>query len=123
AFYDRVLGTDTPPDPVHSVVASQGTQIILYDRAAALRDMGVADRPVGGSFMQFLVDDADAAHARIASLGVPATPPVTYPWGSRSFRAFDPDGNALNFAQPPAPSKFAAASPLELGRDGREERA
>lgn len=101
-FYDRVLGTDTPSDPIHMAVESEGAKIILYNRAAALRDMGLSTgREPGGSFMQFLVDDADREHARLTALGLHPTPPVTYPWGSRSFRLFDPDGNVVNVAQPP----------------------
>ncbi|MCX4748829.1 VOC family protein [Kitasatospora sp. NBC_01287] len=51
------------------------------------------------------VDDADAAAARLAELGVPVlNGPIDRPWGLRAVSFADPDGNVWELAQdlPPA---------------------
>ncbi len=47
--------------------------------------------------LDFLVDDVDAEHERIAALGVDwVMPPTTQPWGNRAMIFTDPEGNLIN---------------------------
>jgi predicted enzyme related to lactoylglutathione lyase len=47
--------------------------------------------------LDFLVEDVDAEHPRIAALGADVVmPPTTQPWGSRSMIFRDPAGNPVN---------------------------
>ena len=79
----------------------------------AQHDLGVMDRdditlllvqrPDGDRFgsCEFYVRDADALHAELVGRGARVEgPPVSQPWGLRSFTVLDLEGNALTFAQP-----------------------
>jgi catechol 2,3-dioxygenase-like lactoylglutathione lyase family enzyme len=47
--------------------------------------------------LDFLVDDVDAEHPRVAALGVDwVLPPTTQPWGNRSMIFRDPAGHLVN---------------------------
>ena len=47
--------------------------------------------------LDFLADDVDAEHARIAALGVDwVMPPATQPWGNRAMIFRDPEGILVN---------------------------
>jgi uncharacterized glyoxalase superfamily protein PhnB len=51
----------------------------------------------GGIILDFLVDDVDAEHERIAALGVDwVMSPTTQLWGNRSMMFRDPAGNLVN---------------------------
>jgi uncharacterized glyoxalase superfamily protein PhnB len=76
-------------------------------------DLGVMDRdditlllvqrPDGDALgsCEFYVRDADALHAELVGRGARVEgPPVSQPWGLRSFTVLDLEGNALTFAQP-----------------------
>ena len=53
---------------------------------------------IGSSY--FYVADVDALFDELTEKGanIPG-PPVTYPWGLRTFTVVDPEGNRLNFTQ------------------------
>jgi uncharacterized glyoxalase superfamily protein PhnB len=77
-------------------------------------DLGVMDRDditlllvlrtarhPGAGWCEFYVRDADALHAELASKGANVQgPPVSQPWGLRTFTVLDLEGNELTFAQP-----------------------
>lgn len=59
-----------------------------------------SDRDTFGS-CEFYVRDADALHAELVARGAKVLgPPVSQPWGLRSFTVLDLEGNRLTFAQP-----------------------
>ena len=80
----------------------------------AQRDLGVMDRDditlllvprdrpdAGAGRCEFYVRDADALHAELLTRGARVEgSPVSQPWGLRSFRVLDLEGNVLTFAQP-----------------------
>jgi uncharacterized glyoxalase superfamily protein PhnB len=46
------------------------------------------------------VEDADALYEELQAKGAKLDgPPVSHPWGLRDFRAIDPEGNRITFAQ------------------------
>jgi hypothetical protein len=53
----------------------------------------------GGTHVAVRVDDARAEHARLAQRGVAVGAVQEFPWGERSFRFSDPDGNVWNVAE------------------------
>jgi predicted enzyme related to lactoylglutathione lyase len=62
---------------------------------------GVSDAPPGSvQGLQLVVDDADAAHADLASRGVEVSDVQEFPWGRFVFFA-DPDGNRWAVQQLP----------------------
>ena len=46
------------------------------------------------------VQDADAAHARLAASGLELGPVRTHAWGARLFRFYDPEGHRLEVWSP-----------------------
>jgi predicted enzyme related to lactoylglutathione lyase len=63
---------------------------------------GLAGPPYGsgGTHVAVRVDDVDAEHARLTARGVAVSALQDQPWGERSFRFSDPDGNVWLYAQP-----------------------
>jgi catechol 2,3-dioxygenase-like lactoylglutathione lyase family enzyme len=71
----------------------------------------IATRAFWGRII-FHVDDVDALHARAVALGLePEAEPRDATWGERYFHLDDPDGHALSFARPLAPSAQRPAPP------------
>ena len=55
---------------------------------------------VGTSVLWAYVDDVDAAVERLQAAGTPVlTPPEDQPWGERTARVADPDGNTVHLGQ------------------------
>jgi uncharacterized glyoxalase superfamily protein PhnB len=50
--------------------------------------------------LEFLVDDVDQEHVRLAGSAEIVQEPTTMPWGNRSLLFRDPDGNLVNFFTP-----------------------
>ncbi|MFC8190974.1 VOC family protein [Cellulomonas sp. NPDC057328] len=69
---------------------------------------------VAGAMLALVVDDVDAAHARMASAGVTVLKAlVTEPWGQRRFQAAGPGGLLVELVQPvPADPAWMAAQGL-----------
>lgn len=53
--------------------------------------------PTDSCGLEFEVEDVDALYGRLTGLGLPASIPVTYPWGWRAIGLRDPDGNNIDF--------------------------
>ncbi|SHH26798.1 Glyoxalase/Bleomycin resistance protein/Dioxygenase superfamily protein [Jatrophihabitans endophyticus] len=89
-----------------------GTLAIGSVRTVALFGEGTAAPAANRSvIVEFLVDDVDAVHDRLAAAGTPVVQePTTMPWGNRSLLLRDPDGNLVNVFTPvteAAIAKFA----------------
>ena len=103
-FYARVTGL-TPTwytDDFAELKTPAATLALASTRTIDMFGAGAA-RPadIHTAFIEFRVDDVDAAHARLAGAGDDtALPPTTQPWGNRSWLFRDPDGNLVNFFTP-----------------------
>jgi len=108
AFYEKVTATPvvwSTPD-FAELRTPVGTLAIGSTRTVALFGPDSA-RPADNhtAILEFLVDDVDAVHARLAGLladagGEWVNTPTTMPWGNRSLLLRDPDGNLVNFFTP-----------------------
>ena len=99
-FYETVFDTKAEGDATHSSLDAAGLGLAIYDKGAAQADMGFDFTGAGTGMVTlgFNVDDADTEYARILRLGVcGVTEPHLWPWGAKSFRFPDPDGNILVF--------------------------
>lgn len=100
AFYATIFKAQADGDNIHTTLTAAGLSIAIYDQTAAKEDMGFdfSDSGTGCITIGFQVDDIDSEYDRIRKLNVPhLTNPVTWPWGARSFRFQDLDGNILVF--------------------------
>jgi uncharacterized glyoxalase superfamily protein PhnB len=64
-----------------------------------------------GAMLALVVDDVDAAHARMTAAGVEVLAPLaTAPWGQRRFQVAGPEGLVVELVQPvpPDPEWLAA---------------
>jgi catechol 2,3-dioxygenase-like lactoylglutathione lyase family enzyme len=110
-FYEKV--TDRPavwstPDFVEISIGPV-TLAIGGTRTVPLFAPGSA-RPADNHtvILEFLVDDVDAAHRRLAGIVDDfVAEPTTMPWGNRSLLFRDPDGNLVNFFTPVTPEAIA----------------
>jgi predicted enzyme related to lactoylglutathione lyase len=99
-FYETIFNTKAEGDSTHSFISAAGLGIAIYDINAAETVMGFDFTGTGtGMFtIGFNVDDVDAEHTRIKSLDICGiTEPQLWPWGAKSFRFTDPDGNIIIF--------------------------
>ncbi len=103
-FYETLFDTKAEGDDIHSALCVSGLHLAIYNKDAAIHDMGFDLGGAGTGLMTigFGVDDADGACARIRAMNLcPTTDPVLWPWGAKSFRLRDPDGNVLVFRSIP----------------------
>jgi predicted enzyme related to lactoylglutathione lyase len=111
AFYEQVTGIPvawSTPD-FAELRTPVGTLAIGSTRTVALFGAGSA-RPADNStaIVEFLVDDVDAAHRRLAAAGTEfVAEPTTMPWGNRSLLLRDPDGTLVNLFTPVTPEAAA----------------
>jgi len=127
AFYERVTGVAA--HRIHplfgEIVTPSGTLAIASTQTVGLLGAGSAEAAANRSVcLDWLVDDVDADHARLAAiitefvaefgaefeLGSAAgfvNEPTTMPWGNRSLLLRDPDGNLLNVFTPVTPEARA----------------
>ena len=93
AHYRDVLG-------FHVNHAQQDLGVMDRDDITLLLHPATPQRP-GPCSASFYVHDADALHVELVRRGARVEgEPVSWPWGLRSFRVLDLDGNDLTFAQP-----------------------
>jgi catechol 2,3-dioxygenase-like lactoylglutathione lyase family enzyme len=94
AWYERLTGR--PPDlPVHDTecawqLAGSGWIYVIGDAERA-----------GSALLTILVDDLDGQLAELAGRGIQAGPIDTIADGVRVCVVTDPDGNHIQFGQPP----------------------
>jgi len=97
-FYESIFDVESEGDEVHSFLKIDDLDMAIYAKNAAESDMGFDFTGAGiGLFsIGFTVDDADVEFQRISALGLcDMTPPHVWPWGAKSFRFPDIDGNIL----------------------------
>jgi predicted enzyme related to lactoylglutathione lyase len=97
-FYETVFGGTVEGDATHAVVTASGLAIAIYRKSDAESVMGFDFSGAGRGLLtiNFNADDADEECARIRSMGLfDVTEPTLWPWGAKSFRLFDSDGNII----------------------------
>ncbi len=97
-FYELVFGVKAEGDDIHSSIVVPGLGITLYNKDNAISDMGFDLEGCGTGLITigFNVDDAEVEYRRILSLGITnVTEPVIWPWGAKSFRFPDTEGNII----------------------------
>jgi predicted enzyme related to lactoylglutathione lyase len=110
-FYEAVTGTSVhwlSPE-FAQVETPTATLAIGSSRTVAMLAPGTAVPATNRSVLiEFLVDDVDAEHARIAQITDDVVAePTTMPRGNRSLLFRDPDGNLVNFFTPVTPDARA----------------
>lgn len=99
-FYETVFNVRAEGDNIHSFINAAGLGIAMYDRSEAEQVMGFDFSHTGTGLITigFDVDDVDAEYERIKALGIGGvTEPQVWPWGAKSFRFKDTDGNHIFF--------------------------
>lgn len=97
-FYEVLFETKAEGDEIHSVINLPRLGIAIYSKTAAQNDMGFDFTTAGtGLFtIGFNCDDAELEYERIRSLNICSpTKPHIWPWGAKSFRLTDLDGNII----------------------------
>ena len=101
AFYEAVFGGKSEGDEVHSTLGINGAYFVFLAQKTPAFYYEYTNG-ISNTILSFNVDDADAEHQRLLSLGAEMlSEPKTHPWGARSFQFKDPDGNILNFRSMP----------------------
>jgi len=107
AFYEKVTGVTAAwsTENFAELRTPHGTLAIGSVRTVALFAPGSAVPAENRTaIIEFLVDDVDALHERLAGeVTDVVTEPTTLPWGNRSLLIRDPDGNLINFFTPVTP--------------------
>jgi lactoylglutathione lyase len=85
-------------------LATGGTRVALYERAAMAATLGQELEPPSpdapGFELGFKVENCDAVYDELVSGGAtPAVPPTDRPWGQRTAYMRDPDGHLVELAQ------------------------
>ncbi len=103
-FYEEVFNAKAEGDNIHSVISIAGLGLVIYDKSAAETVMGFDFSGAGNGLttINFNVDDVDAEYIRIKELNIKGTTePQLWPWGAKSFRFYDIDGNIILFRSLP----------------------
>jgi predicted enzyme related to lactoylglutathione lyase len=98
AFYSVIFNVNAVIDPIHTVLSLPGLSLVIYNKAAAEIDMGFNFINTGTGLLTigFDCEDTDTEFERIKALGICSpTAPQLWPWGAKSFRFSDPDGNLV----------------------------
>jgi catechol 2,3-dioxygenase-like lactoylglutathione lyase family enzyme len=101
-FYEQVTGlrADRLAESFAEVRTPAGTLAIGHSGTVALFGAGVARAADNHTaIVEFLVDDVDAAFARLSGHEF-VQEPTTMPWGNRSLLLRDPDGTLVNLFTP-----------------------
>jgi uncharacterized glyoxalase superfamily protein PhnB len=99
-FYETIFNSKAEGDSVHSFIQAAGLSIAIYDKSEAEAVMGFDFSNTGTGLITigFDVDDVDAEYKRIKGLNInSATEPQVWPWGAKSFRFKDIEGNIIVF--------------------------
>ena len=98
AFYRDTLGLVPAPEVSPGAFALGGGFLIISGHSEVVGPATDAVRYL----INFMVDDLDAEHARLAALGVPfLRSKGEEPWGGRISTFLDPDGNHCQFIEVP----------------------
>ena len=103
AFYEMVTGkaADWLAPQFAEIVTPAGTLAIGSAETVALFREGSAEPGVNRTaILEFMVDDIDAAYARLKDKGELVHEPKLLPWGNRTFQLRDPEGTAVSLFMP-----------------------
>jgi predicted enzyme related to lactoylglutathione lyase len=103
-FYEAVFQTKAEGDSIHSYIHAPGLGIAIYNKQEAENMMGFdfTNSGTGMTTIGFDVEDADTEYERIKALNIGnVTKPQLWPWGAKSFRFPDTEGNILVFRSRP----------------------
>ena len=107
AFYEQVMGVVATryTEDFAELMTPSCTLAIAHRRTMDLFAVGAARSADNHSvIVEFRVNDVDAEHRKVASLGGKVVQePTTMPWGNRSLLFRDPDGNLVNYFTPVSP--------------------
>jgi len=99
-FYETIFNSKAEGDNIHSFINAAGLGIAIFNKNAAETVMGFDFSNTGSGLITigFDVDDVDAEYERIKALNInSATEPRLWPWGAKSFRFKDIEGNIIFF--------------------------
>ena len=96
SFYRDVLGIPLAGDDHWMEADLGGVRFALHEASPSVPDLGS-----GGVAVNFRVDDADAAAARIREAGYDVSEQMREEYGT-SFEVVDPDGYHIYVFQPPS---------------------
>jgi predicted enzyme related to lactoylglutathione lyase len=99
-FYESVFQTRAEGDSIHSYIHAPGIGIAIYNKQEAENMMGFdfTNSGTGLITIGFDVEDADMEYLRIKALKINGvTEPQLWPWGAKSFRFPDSEGNIIVF--------------------------
>jgi len=102
AFYARLLEAPVALNEYYVEVPAGALTVGFSKRRFTEYGVDRAARPEGQPLrdeiiLDFMADDVDAEHERIAALGVAwVMLPTTQPWGNRSMIFRDPEGNLVS---------------------------
>ncbi|MGE0652155.1 MAG: VOC family protein [Alphaproteobacteria bacterium] len=103
AFYEMVTGkaADWLAPQFAEIVTPAGTLAIGSAETVALFREGSAERGANRTaILEFMVDDIDAAYARLKDKVELVHEPKLLPWGNRTFQLRDPEGTAVSLFMP-----------------------
>jgi catechol 2,3-dioxygenase-like lactoylglutathione lyase family enzyme len=110
-FYERATGlrANWATDDFAELRTASATLAIASTRTVPGAAHPAENRSV---IIEFLVDDVDAVHQRLAGFVADfVNEPTTMPWGNRSLLFRDPDGNLVNFFTPVTPAAIEKFTP------------
>ena len=106
-FYERATGISAnwSTEDFAELNTASATLAIAGTRTVPLFAPGSAAPADNRSvIIEFLVDDVDTVHERLAGFVEDfVNKPTTMPWGNRALLFRDPDGNLVNFFTPVTP--------------------
>lgn len=103
AFYEMVTGkaADWLAPQFAEIVTPAGTLAIGSAETVALFREGSAEPGANRTaILEFMVDDIDAAYARLKDKVELVHEPKLLPWGNRTFQLRDPEGTAVSLFMP-----------------------
>lgn len=106
-FYETIFNTKAEGDSIHSFINAADLGIAIYNKNDAEKVMGFDFSNTGTGLLTigFNVDDVDAEYERIKELNIcSVTEPQVWPWGAKSFRFMDIEGNYIVFRSWPTQS-------------------
>jgi predicted enzyme related to lactoylglutathione lyase len=96
-FYESVFNCKAEGDAMYSTMGidNVGITFLAQKNPAFYHEITGS---AGNVILSFNTNNIDIAYQQILSLGIHVPrEPITHPWGARSFKFNDPDGNIINF--------------------------
>jgi len=100
AFYKGILKAESVGDENNARILIEGSHIDIFSKQGmeSMAPRSTLNAGYGSYTIEIEVADVDEEFKRLKNLNVTFVKlPEAYPWGRRSFRFRDPDGNIINF--------------------------